>query len=129
MMTIVYDHGADTFDPEVLVSAAVQQRDWVTATTIILESYGLELYRFLSRQANGAVEVDEVFARLAEDLLRRLPTFHWGTSVRNWMYTLVHDAWMHTFEPTRLRPLLEWPELEHWVLSTAATYRATRGAI
>jgi DNA-directed RNA polymerase specialized sigma24 family protein len=126
-MTIVYDQAADTFDPEVLIEAAVRQRDWMTATTIALESYGLEIYRFIARQLGGS-DTDEVFAQLAEDLLRRLPAFHGGTSVRNWMYTLVHDAWLRTFEPTRTRPLLAWPDFECWVLSTAASFRATRSA-
>lgn len=113
-VTHVYDGGADTFDPDRFVREAVGDGDLIAAATIAIESYGWQLYGFIVRQVQ-ADEVDEVFARVADEMLRGLPELVMRTRVRDWIYTLVHGAWIRTQAKDPRCPLEGAPAFARWV--------------
>ena len=53
LVTLVYDGGADAFDPDRFVREAVEDGDLIAAATIALESYGWQLYGFIVRQVQA----------------------------------------------------------------------------
>ena len=113
-VTRVYDGGADSFDPDRFVREAVEDGDLIAAATIALESYGWQLYGFIVRQVQ-ADEVDEVFARVADEMLRGLPELVTRMRVRDWIYTLVHGAWIRTQAKDPRLPLEAAPAFARWV--------------
>ena len=125
-VTRVYDDGADAFDPDRFIREAVSDGDLIAAATIALESYGWQLYAFIGRQVHAS-EVDEVFARVADELLRGLPELIGQTRVRNWIYTLVHGAWIRTQAGDPKQPLANAPAFQRWVQQVSAGYRAASG--
>jgi len=128
-VTRVYDGEADSFDPDKLIREAVEDGDVIAAATIALESYGWQLYGFIVRQVQ-AVEVDEVFARVADELLRGLFELVDASApgrVRDWIYTLVHGAWVRTQAGDPRQPLAEVPAFARWVQQLSAGYRSANG--
>ena len=125
-VTRVYDGGADSFDPDKLIREAVSDGDLIAAATIALESYGWQLYRFIVRQVQPS-EVDEVFTRVADELLRGLHEMMVQQRVRDWIYTLVHGAWIRTQAGDPKRPLANVPGFQRWVQQVSAGYRAASG--
>jgi hypothetical protein len=120
-VTLVYDGGADAFDPDRFVREAVEDGDLIAGATIALESYGWQLYGFIVRQVQ-ANEVDEVFARVADEMLRGLRELVTRTRVRDWIYTLVHGAWIRTQAKDPRRPLEGAPAFARWVQQLAAGF-------
>src|SRR6188768_3700641 len=108
LVTRVYDDGADSFDPDKLIREAISDGDLIAAATIALESYGWQLYRFIVRQVQPG-EVDEVFTRVADELLRGLHEIMVQQRVRDWIYTLVHGAWIRTQAGDPKQPLASVP--------------------
>jgi hypothetical protein len=125
-VTHVYDSGADDFDPDTFVREAVEDGDLVTAATIAIESYGWQLYAFITRQVHQG-DVEEVFMRVADEMLRGLPELVERCRVRDWIYTLVHGAWIRTQAGDPKRPLADHPVFARWVLQIVAGYRAAIG--
>ena len=125
-VTRVYDGGADTFDPDRFVREAVADGDLIEAATIALESYGWQLYGFIVRQVQ-ADEVDEVFARVADEMLRGLPELVTRTRVRDWIYTLVHGAWIRTQAKDPKRPLQSAPAFGRWVQQMSVGFGRAAG--
>ena len=124
-VTRVYDALADGFDPDRLIREAVMDEDLVAAATIALESYGWQLYNFIVRQVHPE-EVDEVFTRVADEILRGLPELARGR-VRDWSYTLVHGAWIRTQAGDPQAPLQDRPAFARWVQQMIAGYRRANG--
>jgi len=122
----VYDGEADDFDPDRLVREAVVDGDLIAAATIALESYGWQLYAFIVRQVQ-VDEVDEVFTRVADEMLRGLPELIEHDRVRNWIYTLVHGAWVRTQAGDPCVPLASTPGFARWVQRVCAGYRSANG--
>jgi hypothetical protein len=125
-VTRVYDGEADSFDPDKLIREAVEDGDIVAAATIALESYGWQLYGFIVRQVQ-AEEVDEVFVRVADELLRGLRELVMQDRVRDWIYTLVHGAWVRTQAGDPRRPLESVPAFARWVQQLGAGVRSANG--
>ena len=125
-VTLVYDGGADTFDPDRFVREAVEDGDLIEAATIALESYGWQLYGFIVRQVQVG-EVDEVFARVADEMLRGLPELVARTRVRDWIYTLVHGAWIRTQAKDPKRPLERAPAFGRWVQQMSVGFGRAAG--
>lgn len=126
LVTRVYDGEADSFDPDKLIREAVEDGDLIAAATIALESYGWQLYGFIVRQVQRT-EVDEVFARVADELLRGLPELAARDRVRDWIYTLVHGAWARTQAGDPRMPLVSVPAFARWVQQVTAGYRSANG--
>ena len=110
---------ATRIDPDRLIREAVVDEDLVAAAMIALESYGWQLYTFIMRQAED--EVDEVFTRVADEILRGLLA---RGRVRDWIYTLVHGAWIRTQAGDPRAPLQDRPAFARWVMQMAAGYRS-----
>lgn len=73
--------------------AACRSQDYRAAITIVMESYGTEIYSFLLAQFRGDVgAADDVFSAFTEDLWRGLPKFQWRCSVRAWCYKLARSG-------------------------------------
>lgn len=128
LVTRLYDEAADGFDPDKLIHEAVDDGDIVAAATIALESYGWEVYGFIVRQVQ-VDEVDEVFVRVADELLRGLPELVARDRVRGWIYTLVHGAWVRTQAGDPRVPLASVPAFARWVYQLAAGYRSAKGLV
>jgi hypothetical protein len=121
----VYDTAADGFDPDTLIREALEDDDIVAAATIALESYGWELHGFIVQKVQDD-EVDEVFARVADEVLRGLrEVVH--IRVRAWLYTLVRGAWVRTQAGDPRRPLESVPAFARWVQQLGAGFRSANG--
>jgi RNA polymerase sigma-70 factor, ECF subfamily len=78
---------------EALVEAAWRRQDFKTAATLVLESFGAELYSFVLAQFHHSWdEAEDAFSMFREDLWRGLPSFQWRCSVRAWSYQLARHA-------------------------------------
>ncbi len=62
------------------------------AATVALRAFGPELLRFLIHVHRDEVTAEEVFAEVAEDLWRGLPSFRWESSFRTWAYRVARSA-------------------------------------
>jgi RNA polymerase sigma-70 factor (ECF subfamily) len=62
------------------------------AATLLLESYGREIFRFLLSRLRDDDATSEVFSQFTEDLWRGLGGFRWQCSARVWSYTLARHA-------------------------------------
>jgi hypothetical protein len=125
-VTRVYDGDADGFDPDKLIREAVEDGDIVAAATIALEAYGWQLYGFIVRQVQRD-EVDEVFVRVADEMLRGMRELVAQDRVRDWIYTLVHGAWVRTQAGDPRIPLESVPAFARWVQQLGAGYRSANG--
>lgn len=128
LVTHVYDGGADTFDPDKLVREAVEDGDVIAAATIALEAYGWQLYAFIARQVQPN-EVDPVFARVADEIVRGFPELGARLRVRDWIYTLVHGAWIRVQAGDPSVPLADLPAFGSWVQQVAEGYRAATAGL
>ena len=113
------------FDPvEARIRVAVAYADFGTATTLILDAYGPELYAFAMAITANELHAEDVFAHAAAEVLRQLPSFRWDCSVRAWAYRLVRHAWLRQLrEPMRHRPLTEAPYLIERTKTITQTFR------
>lgn len=62
------------------------------AATVLLASYGRELFAFLVSRLRDADAASDAFSQFSEDLWRGLPGFSWRCSARAWAYTLARHA-------------------------------------
>ena len=79
-----------------MVESEIRERwdagDMVAALTRVLQSYGVELQRYLFATTAGPTEAHDIYCIVAEDLWKGLPSFQWRCSVRAWAYTLARHA-------------------------------------
>jgi RNA polymerase sigma-70 factor, ECF subfamily len=62
------------------------------AVTLLLESYGRELFGFLVSRLRDRDSALEVFGIFSEDLWLGMPGFRWQCSARAWAYALLRNA-------------------------------------
>jgi RNA polymerase sigma-70 factor (ECF subfamily) len=62
------------------------------ATASAIRGYGPEILGFLLAQHRGEHDADDVFSIWCERVLRGLPGFGWGSSLRTWLYTVARNA-------------------------------------
>jgi RNA polymerase sigma-70 factor (ECF subfamily) len=62
------------------------------AATLIVQSYGQEIFRFLVSRLRDDQASSEVFSEFTEDLWRGLASFRWQCSARVWSYALARHA-------------------------------------
>jgi RNA polymerase sigma-70 factor (ECF subfamily) len=74
------------------VRALCDAGDHDKATTLLLQSYGQEIFRFVLSRLRDDEASSEVFSQFTEDLWRGLAGFRWQSSARVWSYTLARHA-------------------------------------
>ncbi len=75
------------------VRAACDRGDHAAAAALVVRGFGVEVGAYLgSIVRSGADDVAETFSLWCEDVLRGLPGFRFGSSVRTWVYTLARHA-------------------------------------
>jgi RNA polymerase sigma-70 factor (ECF subfamily) len=114
--------GADPIETRIRVVMAYA--DWRTATRLVLDAYGAELFGFAMSITANEIDAEDVFAHAAADVLRQLPSFRGDCSVRAWTYRLVRHAWLRQLrEPVRRRALADAPELAERARTITQTFR------
>ena len=68
---------------------------WPAATVATIRAYGSESLGFLMVHHRDEADADEVFSLWSERLLRGLPGFLWGASLRTWAYTVARHSSMN----------------------------------
>lgn len=80
-------------DVEALVRARAEGGAHGAAVTALVEGYGPEIVRYLAAVMRASDDdLAEVFAMFCEDVVRGLPRFRFGSSVRTWSYTVARHA-------------------------------------
>ena len=74
------------------IRAHCEAGDHDRAATVLLESYGGEIFRFVMSRLRDDDAAGEVFSRFTEALWRGLAGFRWQCPVRVWSYTLARHA-------------------------------------
>lgn len=69
-----------------------EAREREKAATLLLESYGREIFRFVLSRLHDHEASGEAFSRFTEDLWRGFDGFRWECSARVWSYTLARHA-------------------------------------
>jgi RNA polymerase sigma-70 factor (ECF subfamily) len=95
--------GANTEEIEARIRAACDAADLQRAATLLLESYGGEIFRFVASRLRDVELASEVFSEFAEDLWRGLRGFRWVCSARAWAYTLARHAASRALRQRRRR--------------------------
>jgi RNA polymerase sigma-70 factor (ECF subfamily) len=62
------------------------------ATTIALETYGPEIYRFLFGLTGSEAAASETFSLFAEGVWKGLPRFLWNCTFRTWAYAIARRS-------------------------------------
>jgi RNA polymerase sigma-70 factor, ECF subfamily len=62
------------------------------AATLVLETYGSEVFGYLVHTLGNESDAGEVFSQTAEDLWKGLPSFGFRCTVRTWIYVLGRHA-------------------------------------
>ena len=110
-------------DPiETRIRVVMAYADWRTATKLVLDVYGAELFGFAMALTADEIHAEDVFAHAAADVLRQLPNFRGDCSIRAWTYRLVRHAWLRQLrEPMRRQALA--PELAAKTRTITQTFR------
>lgn len=75
------------------VRDACDRGDHTAAAAAVVRGYGAEIGAYLgSLVRSGPDDVAESFSLWCEDVVRGLPAFRFGASVRTWVYTLARHA-------------------------------------
>jgi RNA polymerase sigma-70 factor (ECF subfamily) len=82
----------DVSSPEQRIKALYDAGDLRGSATLLLETYGPEIYGFLASRLRDPVFTSDVFGDFTEDLWRSFKSFHFGCSARVWAYTLARHA-------------------------------------
>jgi RNA polymerase sigma-70 factor (ECF subfamily) len=77
---------------EVQIRAFCDANDLGAAATLVMESYGPEILRFLLSRLRDQDAASEVFSSFSEDLWRGIGGFRWQCSARVWSYTIARHA-------------------------------------
>jgi RNA polymerase sigma-70 factor, ECF subfamily len=62
------------------------------AVTLVVETYGSEVFGFLVSRFRDDDTATEAFAQTCEDLVASMRSFGWRCSMRTWMYKLARSA-------------------------------------
>ena len=116
-------------DSELAIRAAWDAGRFDVAATLAIETYGGELIGYLAALMRDAVETDDLFGTVSEDLWRALPTFRWECSVRTYAYTIARNAWRRHLRDPRRRiahaPASQLEEVVARVRTTTAIHLRT----
>lgn len=79
-------------ETEQRIRAACDSTDLESAMRIALETYGDEVFSFLTVRLRDDDAAADVFSQACEDLLQTLPTFRWRCTLRTWFYRVARSA-------------------------------------
>ncbi len=79
-------------DVEPRIQELVRAGSHDEAATLVLETYGPEVFGYLVHTLGNESDAGEVFSQTAEDLWKGLPSFGFRCSVRTWIYVLGRHA-------------------------------------
>ena len=99
-------------DPDAIerqIRALCETGEREKAATLVVESYGREIFRFLLARLRDDDPSGEVFSQFTEDLWRGLGGFRWECSIRTWSYTLARHAASRYVADARRRRRRETP--------------------
>ncbi len=74
------------------IRALCEAGDHDKATTLLVQSYGPEIFQFLLSRLRDDQASSEVFSQFTEDVWRGIAGFRWQSSARVWSYTLARHA-------------------------------------
>jgi RNA polymerase sigma-70 factor, ECF subfamily len=74
------------------IRALCDAGDHDKATTLLVQSYGREIFQFLLSRLRDDQASSEVFSQFTENVWRGLAGFRWQSSARVWLYTLARHA-------------------------------------
>src|ERR1700682_1049968 len=80
----------ETVEQQIGALCSAGDRD--KAATLLVESYGREIFRFLLSRLRDDDATAQVFSQFTEDMWRGLGRFRWDCSARVWSYTLARHA-------------------------------------
>jgi RNA polymerase sigma-70 factor, ECF subfamily len=93
-------------DPEREIAAAIRAGDTTRAVTVLLRTYGAEVYGWLVA-VHGAVDAADVYAELSLQLVRAVAAFRGESSARTWLYQIArNEARQHLRDLRRRRAWL-----------------------
>ncbi|MEM9072965.1 MAG: sigma-70 family RNA polymerase sigma factor [Myxococcota bacterium] len=79
-------------DAEEAIQQCCKRNAYEEAATLILETYGDQIFGFLVSRLRNRPDAEEVFSIFSEDLWKGLPGFGWRCSVLAWSYILARNA-------------------------------------
>jgi len=68
------------------------QKDYEGAATLLVRSYGPELFGFLVAMHGNETDAGDSFSDFTENVWRGLPRFAWESSARTWAYVIARNA-------------------------------------
>ena len=77
---------------ELQIRALCGAGEFEMAATLLVETYGREIFRFVLTRLRDEDAASEVFSQFTEDLWRGFSGFRWQCSARTWSYTLARHA-------------------------------------
>lgn len=104
-------------DPEAPIRSACDARDFAAATTLVIETYGVEILAFLIARLRSEARGEDAYGMFTEKLWLGLPGFEWRSSVRSWAYRLARNAANDYATAPQNRPQRNVPLSQHPALS------------
>jgi RNA polymerase sigma-70 factor (ECF subfamily) len=93
-------------DPDSEIAAAIGAGDSARAVTVLLRTYGAEVYGWLVA-VHGAVDAADVYGQLSLRLVRAMAGFRGESSARTWLYQIArNEARQHLRDLKRRRAWL-----------------------
>jgi RNA polymerase sigma-70 factor (ECF subfamily) len=83
--------GTDGASHEESIAALARANRYGEAATLLLRTYGPEVYGFLLATHRDEATADDVFSATSERAWRGLPGFRWECSARTWLYTIARN--------------------------------------
>jgi RNA polymerase sigma-70 factor (ECF subfamily) len=101
------NHEIPRADAERDIRSECQAGHFDKAATILLETYGSEIFRFVLSRLRNHEGASEVFSQFTEDVWRGLGGFRWQCTSRVWAYTLARHATSRYIADARRRGVRE----------------------
>ncbi len=89
------------FDPEAEALAAMAQRDWRRALTVLMQAYGDALYRHCRHMLGHDDAAEDVHQIVFVQAYRDLPRFQGGSSLRTWLYGIARHRCLDALKRSR----------------------------
>jgi RNA polymerase sigma-70 factor (ECF subfamily) len=90
-------------DPEAETLAAMGQRDWRRAVTVLMQAYGSDLYRHCRQMLGDEALAEDVHQIVFVHAYRDIPRFHGRSSLRTWLYGIARHRCLDALKMSRRR--------------------------
>lgn len=98
--------------PEDEIAAAIRAGDSARAVTVLLRTYGAEVYGWLVA-VHGAVDAADVYGQLSLQLVRAVDEFRGESSARTWLYQIARNEARQHLRALRRRRVWLTPLEDH----------------